>query len=124
FAVKGSLLMNLVDTLPDGNEIHIRTNSLAGVSREKQIEALTPAVVEIFTNRESVRPRSAATGRSARPDASSIEGYSPEQVRSVLGEPSLTSRDQDGIITWYYDTPQGTLKVYIFDNKASLRRQR
>jgi S1-C subfamily serine protease len=123
FAVKASLLKNLVDTLPGGSEIQKRANSLSGVSREKQIEALTPSVVEIISHNEAPQPRSAVEARSTS-QTPSIEGYSGDQVRTLLGLPSLTNQDPDGVTTWYYDTDHGTLKIFFFEGRASLRRQR
>jgi hypothetical protein len=53
-----------------------------------------------------------------------IEGYTPDLVRAILGDPTMQQTDFDGVVTWYYDTPDGTLKVFMYWNQASLRRQR
>jgi hypothetical protein len=44
-------------------------------------------------------------------------------VMSKLGKPSMTQTNPDGITVWYYDGPTGTLKVYFYDDRASLRRK-
>jgi serine protease Do len=54
FAVKANLLKNLLDTLPDGSQIGKQANGLQGMPREKQVEALTPLIVEIVSHRDGV----------------------------------------------------------------------
>lgn len=47
FAIKSNYLLNLISLLPDEKEITSRTNSLSGISTEKQIELLQPFIVNI-----------------------------------------------------------------------------
>ena len=52
FAVKSTYLRALIEMLPDGEPItKPQGNSLSGLPRDKQVEALTPAVVEITAER-------------------------------------------------------------------------
>jgi TPR repeat protein len=52
FAIKGDLLKRLVETLPGHDDIEIRPTTLAGLSRERQVEILSPLVVHIVSYRE------------------------------------------------------------------------
>jgi S1-C subfamily serine protease len=128
FAVKASLLKNLVDTLTVGSQITNQTNNLAGLARDTQAEALTPTVVEITSHRgqpKVTQTDSQATGSTTNglpsQQTGNIEGFTPDQVRQALGPPSLTSNSGPWP-TWYYDSPQGTLDVYFVLGKATLQR--
>jgi len=56
------------------------------------------------------------------PRFASIEGLSEAQVRARLGNPSLSQSDSQGITTWYFDTPEGTSRVFFYRGQASLVR--
>ncbi|HZT77383.1 MAG TPA: trypsin-like peptidase domain-containing protein [Vicinamibacterales bacterium] len=112
FAVKANFLKNLVDTLPGGGNISTQ-NALIGQSREKQIEALSPSVVEIVARHEP----------PARPVITKeIEGLTPDEVRGTFGAPSATDNSGGRAPTWFYETPEGTLSVYYVDGRATLHR--
>lgn len=53
------------------------------------------------------------------PVGSSLDGLSADQVRERLGKPSIEMTDAKGVTTWYFTTPQGVTKVYIYQGKAS-----
>lgn len=51
-----------------------------------------------------------------------VEGANGDGVRTLLGPPSLAQTESDRLSVWYYDTGQGTVKVYFVDGRATLRR--
>jgi hypothetical protein len=61
-----------------------------------------------------------AIGRQspAPTQAVDIEGFTPDQVRAALGQPSLVDNNSRWI-SWYYDGPRGTAKVYFIQGKAT-----
>jgi hypothetical protein len=121
---EGNVPENLIETLPDATAILNQTNRLAGLPREEQVAALTPAIVQVVNQRVSVGSDSRrAPAATKTDDPPSAEGRTREQVLAMLGRPSLTETT-DGVALWYYDTPQGTLKVYFYQGTASLRRPR
>lgn len=67
---------------------------------------------------------SVSSSAAPTPRAPSIDGLTASQVRQILGNPSLTQIDADGVTTWYYDTNDGTVRVYFWRDRASLRRPR
>jgi len=54
----------------------------------------------------------------------SIDGMSPFDVRMLLGQPSMTRADPNGVITWFYDMEGETLSVFFLSDRASLDRPR
>jgi S1-C subfamily serine protease len=56
--------------------------------------------------------------------APSVEGLSPDQVIEILGKPSQSLDSRDGVTTWYFNRSGGPLRVYFYQGKASLKRQR
>jgi S1-C subfamily serine protease len=173
FAVKASMLRDLVAQLPEGNQILTRANTLQGLARERQVEALSPNVVKIVsyrggatappagrTTNAAPRPapppaspppaREPATQPASRPPAAafqppaaasakpapppsappapratpSVEGLSADQVIQLLGKPSYVLEGRDGVTTWFYESSGATLRVFFFEGKASIKRQR
>lgn len=121
FAVKATFLKNLVDSLGSGMPSPSQVTPLRNLPRDAQVEALTPAVVEVVNHRASpVRPNRSQV-RSAESQQPSIEGLNEGQVRALLGPPSTFSQSGN-MVVWYYDTPTGTLRVYFVGGRASLRR--
>lgn len=171
FAVKASMLRDLVAQLPDGNQILTRANTLQGLTRERQVEALSPNVVKIVTYRggtsapprrsttaaprpapvpappparepatqpaskppaAAFQPPAAAGAKPAPPPANpppantspNVEGLSADQVIQLLGKPSYVIEGRDGVTTWFYDRSGSALRVFFYQGKASLKRQR
>jgi S1-C subfamily serine protease len=54
----------------------------------------------------------------------SIDGLTSGDVLMLLGDPSLTRTDSDGVTTWFYDMGSGTLRVFFLSDRASLKRPR
>jgi hypothetical protein len=53
-----------------------------------------------------------------------IEGSSPDQVIAQLGKPTYQLEGRDGVATWLYEIDGKTVRVFFFEGKASLTRQR
>lgn len=83
-------------------------------------------------------PSSTVTAPTAAPAASAapppaptvatsgpaVEGYSPQQVTDAIGTPRYVLEGRDGVTTWFYEVDGKPLRVFFFENKASLKRQR
>jgi len=61
-----------------------------------------------------------AIGRQspAPAQAVNVEGFTPDQVRAVLGRPALVDNSSRWI-SLYYEGPRGTAKVYFIQGKAT-----
>jgi len=104
--------------------IHQNDEELIKEADKKEAEAA--AIAKEFGAAPSKRGPTAtfAAGDARAVKTPSIEGLSEQQITALLGQPSLTSRAGDGVTTWYYDTQDGTLKIFFYDGRASLKRQR
>jgi outer membrane protein assembly factor BamE (lipoprotein component of BamABCDE complex) len=58
------------------------------------------------------------------PETPAVEGLSVDQVIEILGKPSQSLDSRDGVTTWYYNRSGVPLRVYFYQGKASLKRQR
>jgi hypothetical protein len=54
-----------------------------------------------------------------------IEGLSMDQVTDVLGQPVYVLDGRgEGVTTWFYEIDRKAVKVFFFEGKASLIRQK
>jgi hypothetical protein len=72
---------------------------------------------------EPAKQESSGPSASVR-TAPAVEGRSPQQVIDLLGQPQYVLEGRDGVATWFYELDGKAVRVFIFESKASLTRQK
>jgi hypothetical protein len=88
------------------------------VTQPRVVERQSPS------DQASVGAEAPRTSTSLTQTGPAVEGRSPQQVVDQIGKPQYILEGRDGVATWFYEIEGKAVRVFIFENKASLTRQK